>query len=223
MVSVIIPSRSPAIGLWATIASCEQQAKPEYVIILSQESTLSHQRLIKNLPKRFHIVGCDLGPAHSRSVGIESSTGDCLFFMDDHVILPPGYFEKMILNLELWPDVVFHVPFTSFPDGPVWYEYDENEQPYNDKPLKAEPYEIFSASHGCFSVKRGTWNKLGYDDRFYDYGGEEIYTGLKARKHGIKVMLDPTLPVFHYSPPVQETPWKLCRFPDEKELNDELR
>lgn len=225
MVSVIIPSRSPAVGLWATIAACEHQEKCEYIIITSGSSyTPGHLRLLHNLPGRCKIAELNHGPAQARNLGASLSSGDILLFMDDHVIVPPTYIVSMKSNFNVWPDAIFHVPFTSFPDGPVWYEYGDDEKPYQDHPKSYMQYEVLSGSHGCFATTRKTWDKIGgYDERFDRYGGEEVYFGLKAKKHRIPVMMDPQLTVFHYSPPVHDTPWKLDYFPKEKELCDELR
>lgn len=223
-ISVIIPSRGPTVGLWATISALEQQAKCEYVVAFHNEPDKAMQRLMHNCPERVKFVQCTSGPAQSRNVGVKASHGEILVFVDDHVIVPQFFLHEITYDLISYPGSIFHVPFQSFPDGPIWYEYGEDEKPYRDSPQQNTPYQVLSGSHGCFAMERSTWDILsGYDERFDRYGGEEVYFGLKAKKLGIKVMLDPSLVVMHYSPPVQDTPWKLDYFPQEKQLCDELR
>lgn len=201
--SAIIPHRGPTLGLWATIAAIESQSPlDEYCIHVNgkepDEPFTVMQRWLGDRIK--FSVGDAVNPAMARNRAVELSSGDELYFFDDHVIPGPRYFELMRPP----ENAICHSSYVAT-GGYRYYHFipgDELETKgdYATTPLSESPYPCISAGHAGFSMRRTTWDKLGgYGDFWVTFGGEEAYLGLKARSMGIAVMMNPQAYFYHFS------------------------
>lgn len=200
-VSVCIPSRGPAIGLWATIASLQAAGLTDFHVALSTPKIEPHI-VMESYGVNIYSFAEPMIPPTARNLAASYATGDYLLFVDDHCIVTLDMlkviyaFEKDVLHFPYRPQAGKNAPtYYHFVGGKSMVEGD-----YAKEPASQSTYRCASANHGCFAVKRDVWNRLGGYSLPYDgFGGEEASFDLSAWAAGHEVWLSPWTPYYHYS------------------------
>lgn len=201
-ITVAIPSRGPAIGLWATIASLQAAGLTDFHVALSTPKIEPHV-VMESYGINIHSFVEPLIPPLARNVAGSYATGDYILFVDDHCIVPRG-----IANAIKWLNKdVLHFPYRpqAGANAPTYYHFtgikSMVEGDYVKEPISYDDaYRCASANHGCFAVKRSAWEKIGGYSLPYDgFGGEEASFDLLAWAAGYEVWIDPSTPYYHYS------------------------
>jgi len=233
--TVVIAHRGPALGLWATIQSCEIDLAQtgfsyNYVLVLNGtalEPDVSTKVILEKVGKLepdlcslLHFVRESgklhdmihsvppLSPPTARQLGTEKANGEYLFFLDNHCLVKPGYFNRAMSVLKERGMDVLH-------STTRYYHGDEDQYHYDlslDRnfwgggavvPQDSEnPYRIAVGGHGGFVVRRSTWEEVGgYGPLglFVGYGGEEVYFDMKMWMLGKENWIDPKLVHYHYA------------------------
>jgi len=199
MISVCIPSRGPALGLWATIASCEDAGLTDIHVVVSGESSEPH-RVMQDYGIDI-VYGHELNAPAARNLAASRASGDYLLFLDDHVIIPPGL-PASILELVV---PVWHCAYKpSVGNCMTYYHFfgtvSDVEGDYSKQPCFPWPYRCASAPSGIMAVQRDVWHDLGgYWDSYVGFGGEEASFDLYAWSRGHGVWIDPRVVVHHFS------------------------
>lgn len=97
-VSAIIPTRDRLHHLKTCIKSIESQTeKPDEVVIIVHKEDIKTKDFIKNLESNLRIsyFETDGGTCKGRNLGIKSSNGEVLVFIEDDVILEDKYIENV--------------------------------------------------------------------------------------------------------------------------------
>jgi hypothetical protein len=218
--SIIIPHRGNALGLWATIHSCDidlakSKLSYNYVIVtngekLSADSKGTLRQLEKSglLLKHIHHEQ-PLTPPAARQVGSEVADGELLFFFDNHCLVAPGYFDRAKAVFERMPAVdMLHSTTCFYSNDGLHYHYklklDYNFWAESSKIAQDEvrPYRIAAGGHGGFAIRKSVWDEVGGygpDNLFDGYGGEELAFDLKLWLLGKEVYLDPKMIHYHYT------------------------
>jgi hypothetical protein len=215
-ISVVVPHRGNSLGLWATLHSVVQDAatlEPEVVVVSNGEPLpLEAKECVKTLAKYCRVVHHHtddaLSPPAARAKGVEISSGEHLYFFDNHCLVEPGYFRRAQHDLSNLGIDILHSA-TRFNLGEQTHYHYKLKLDYNfwgescciaENDLK--PYEIAVGGHGGFAVKRTAWERLGGygpDSVLQGYGGEEVIFDMKAWMYGLRVHIDPLLVHYHYA------------------------
>ena len=134
----------------------------------------------------------DYGACETFNVGFSSARGEYTGILDDDVILPPDFVEKMLAEFESEPDsTVLLSPKVIEPEMPDWYK--------DSKAVNTPRY--MSTFRGCGSMaKSSALREAGYYDiRFFIFGNERDLT-TRLLNLGYRVKMVPSIEVFHKAP-----------------------
>lgn len=220
MISIIIPHRGNALGLWTTVTSCENDLLNsgivyEYIFITNGETKLDADSLniiekakltkTKVIHKHFEE---GVSPPEARQYGSEQASGEYLFFLDNHCMVTKDYFKRSLYDFETYDIDILHSTTQYYGGDPKCYHYNLKLKKNfwgeaSATPNEAmKPYKIGVGGHGGFMVKTSAWKEVGgYGPKglFVGYGGEEVYTDLKFWLYGKSVWLDPLILHYHYA------------------------
>jgi hypothetical protein len=215
-ISVVVPHRGNPIGLWATLHSVvldSEKFSPEIVVVSNGEPLpLESKECISTLAKVCKVVHFHtdepMSPPEARQKGVDISTGDNLYFFDNHCLVDKGYFIRAEYDLNERGIDILHSS-TRFNLGEQTHYHYKLKLDYNfwgesclipDDDLR--PYPIAVGGHGGFAVKKSAWKEIGGygpNSVLQGYGGEEVIFDLKAWMYGYQVHLDPLLIHYHYA------------------------
>lgn len=98
-ISVIIPTRNRPVALAECLRSLENQStKPDEVIVVINDQDHKTKALLSNLKLDLDlkcIAVSEKGSCTLRNRGIAASCGDVVVFLDDDVVVPPSYIERV--------------------------------------------------------------------------------------------------------------------------------
>ncbi len=216
--SVIIPTYQREAVLCETLHSLLAQDYPNYEVIVVDQ-TPTHQpetqRQLEHLVQTgqitlYRVPWASLPAA--RNLGIEHSSGDIVLFIDDDVVLPPGYLYAHARTFVERPDVgavagrvfdrmklaeqdgleIDYLPPEAMDPGIAWYHLDLVHT--------TQPQPVLTA-RGCnMSFRRELFDKHGlrFDERFYGSAvREESDFCLHIRQTGYIIWYNPEAHLVH--------------------------
>ena len=216
--SVIIPTYLREDVLCRTLDSLLAQDYPAWEVLVIDQ-TPTHQTPTQAKLERLHREGkitwhrpsraCLPG---ARNVGIEQSTGDIVLFIDDDVVLPPGFLQAHARVFQQRPDVgavagrvfdrmklaeqkdleIDDLPPEAMDPGIAWY--------YLDLVHTTKPQQVLTA-RGCnMSFRRELFDRHGlrFDERFKGSAvREEADLCLRIRSTDYIIWYEPTAHLTH--------------------------
>ncbi len=135
------------------------------------------------------------GFAKSCNHGAAAATGEFLFFLNNDLVLLPGWFEPMLAAFELHPSagLVGNVQH-NFATGAIDHTgifFNHQGKPQHGTTLPRFGPDgtraVDALTGACFAVRRTTWEKLGGFDEDYVNGCEDIDLCLRARAAGFSL------------------------------------
>ncbi len=138
------------------------------------------------------------GPAAARNLGVESSIGDTIIFIDSDLVVTEHFLQAHTDGLTQG-----HLAYGS--DHVFTYGCVINTCNF-DNPT-AEPYKLtdFSAAYfatGNVAIARHWLEKAGlFDTRFQLYGWEDLELGVRLKHLGLKLIKCPAAVGYHWHPP----------------------
>lgn len=210
MISVIIPSRNESIGLWATVASARSDlespgSKFEIIVVANGEFTDTAKLIAHEKMADVVFSGAD-SPQGARHIGMERARGRVCFFLDSHVIVPPGFFHCMMCDMDAVGADVMHSPHrflsrTSYGFRVGWDEYLWSTETVREAPNKVAPWKVAVMGHGAMAVRRSSYFDVGgYWPALKGFGGEETQFNLKMWLSGKTCWATPNTHHWHYLP-----------------------
>ncbi len=146
-------------------------------------------------PCAFYLVRqSNAGLAHGRNVGIERARGEIILFMDDDVLATPGLLSA-------------HVRFHRSLPNSICRGVAINVESFDALP--APNYSLRNYSGAYFwttnvSVPLAIVERAGcFDERFREYGWEDLELGFRLRRMGIPSLLARDAVVYHYKPKLE--------------------
>jgi GT2 family glycosyltransferase len=132
------------------------------------------------------------GACETFNIGFASARGDFIGILDDDVVLPADFIEKMLATFDREPATTAILsPKVIEPEMPDWYR---------DSPaVNTERY--MATFRGCGSMARAEPLRAAgyYDERFFIFGNErDLTTRLLNLGHRVKMI--PSIEVFHKAP-----------------------
>lgn len=194
-ISICIASYNGAQKLPLTLQALMSDKTMIHEVIVyddgSKDNTLEVLEEYKTLLPLKIISGNNVGRASARNMTYKNATGDIVMFIDDDIIIPDhaisvhlSFHNKQSKAILSAPSFTIENEF-DFSKFKIYLEKKWNETALNDKNNKA-----FSAA--CFSIKKDHLEKLGgFMSGLND--AEDFEFGIRARKSGLQIMVDPNI------------------------------
>ncbi|MDQ6767735.1 MAG: glycosyltransferase family 2 protein [Candidatus Eremiobacteraeota bacterium] len=174
-----------------------QELEPDdYEIVLVDDGSNdgSYEQVLKNLKPTcaLHIVRQrNAGLAAARNAGIERARGSIILFMDDDVLATPGLLKA-------------HLRFHATHANSICRGVAINVESFDALPPPV--YSVRNYSGAYFwttnvSVPLALVIGAGrFDERFREYGWEDLELGFRLRRQGVPSVLAPDAVVYHHKP-----------------------
>lgn len=222
---IVIAHRGPEMGLWMTLASCEQELKRlrtekpafyknldyRYYVCHNGDEKIDSATLLmidhfKNTGRwgEMWISTDPLAPPTARNSAAALGIGEFVFFLDNHVMVEPGYFDSALDTFEKGKADAVHSVTKFWPGDLARFHYrftlETNFWAYQvDRAKQQTAYRIAGAAHGGYAVRRSVWKELGgYWDGFTGYGGEEMYWELLMGLTDKRNFINPAMSHWHH-------------------------
>lgn len=221
MISVVIPCHTTpetadraSEGLWYTVAAAasalEDTGKEhEIVAVLNGQYPIPAGLLHDHTHIRAVFCGPGVqSPQAARHAGLRYTSGEHVFFLDAHVIVPPDFFDVVLDDMaETGADFMgtghrFLGP-TFFGCRVAWNEYLWCRKVLYEPPRGSrKPWRAAVHPHGAFCVRRSAYADAGgYWLALKGYGGEETQLCFKLWLTGRSVWVTPNTYHWHWLPP----------------------
>jgi GT2 family glycosyltransferase len=172
-----------------------QTTAPDQVVVVDNDSSDgTPEMVIAEFPEvqLIRMPHSAYGACETFNIGFASAWGEFVGILDDDVVLPPDFVERMLAKFAEEPEsTAILSPKVVEPEMPDWYR---------DSPaVNTERYA--STFRGCGSMARGeAIRKAGYyDARFFIFGNERDLT-TRLLNLGCRVKMVPSIEVFHKAP-----------------------
>jgi GT2 family glycosyltransferase len=177
----------------------DQDLDPDdYEIVLvddgSTDGSYGHVIAALRPPCALHVVRQqNAGLSHGRNVGIARARGKYVLFMDDDVLATRGLLSA-------------HVRFHNTHPRAICRAGVINVASFDDLPPARYSWRNYSGAYFWttnVSVSAELLREAGgFDERFREYGWEDLELGFRLRNMGVRSMLARDAIVFHFKPPV---------------------
>lgn len=197
--SIVIPHRGNALGLWATIHSCEEEltnyksngvaedfgGKSKYTyeyVVISNGCTLDIDALgtlyyLKQAGKLVHKHFEEpMTPPAARQLGASLASGKKLIFFDNHCLVGKQYFDRVMYDMDKEGMDMLHSTTSYYSDQAHHYHYNLLLD-YNfwgnsvQVPPHWKYYQCAAGGHGGFAVTKEAWGAVG------GYGPDSLFCG----------------------------------------------
>lgn len=193
--SVVIPTHNRCTILEKALLALDRQtlSPDEYeVIVVDDGSTDRTEAMVRELPVRYPLQYEKQerrGPATARNAGIRLARGGLIVFIDSDIVAAPGFLAAHAAAHAGRGDCVAH--------GPVIHTTDL-ENP-TSAALKVTDWSRAFFATGNASVRREHLFAAGlFDERFVEYGWEDLELGLRLRRMGLVRVMAPDAKGYHY-------------------------
>jgi hypothetical protein len=220
LISVVIPCRTtPQTAehvdeqLWytasAAISSLEaSKIDYEIVAVMNGPYPITSPAFPQQKNMRVVYAGNHVeSPQAARHMGTCETRGETIFFIDSHVLVPPGFFRTVLDEMdETGADFMGtghrYLSGTHYGCRVAWDEYLWVNKVYNAPPLGPNvPWRAAIHPHGAFAVKRCSYNYAGgYWRALRGWGGEETQLCLKFWMLGLSCWATPRTYHWHWLP-----------------------
>jgi len=223
-VSIVIVTRNRKLLLKKCLASLKGRlGKKAEIIVIDNASTDSTADFVKSLNKIKLIKNKkNLGVAAARNQGVRKSSGDYIIFMDDDAYFTKySSLSKVLTYMRKNKQVALVGPKILYPNGKIQESARSFPVPlailWRGTPLaKLFPNAPFYKSYlldnskfiyptqvdwvigACQVVRKSTFRKIGFLDKGFFFGYEDIDFCLRIKKKGFKVVYFPGFKAVHY-------------------------
>jgi glycosyltransferase involved in cell wall biosynthesis len=138
------------------------------------------------------------GPAAARNTGVRRAQGDILVFVDADVAVQSDTVARIVESFDAAPDVA--AVFGSYDDAPAEPNFfSQFKNLMHHFVHQNSPSEAMTFWAGCGAIRKTVFEAAGgfAAQRFPHPSVEDIELGMRLRRNGHKVRLDPTVQVKH--------------------------
>lgn len=194
MISVCVPIYNydvrPLIGELASQASALQDTEVELVAI-DDGSDPQHKAINEGIERLCRLVTLDrnVGRSRVRNLFLEHTRGDYLLFLDNDMVIGPGFLARYAATLPAHPDVVV---------GGIAYDKRGNNDAHRLRYLygttvesrpaderRKRPYASFMT--GNFMIRRVVMEKIRFDESLAGYGHEDTLFGYELQRAAVAI------------------------------------
>jgi GT2 family glycosyltransferase len=193
-VSFIIPlfnARSLTEAMLASLRATVPGGLPHEVIFVDDGSTDGTREWLSGLGAPCHVLlnPKNQGFARSCNRGAAVATGEFIFFLNNDLVLLPGWLEPMLAVFARFPcaGVVGNIQL-NFATGEIDHTgifFNQKGKPEHDRRRAySAKREVDAVTGACCGIRRATWHQLGGFDEGYLNGCEDVDLCLRARAAG---------------------------------------
>jgi glycosyltransferase involved in cell wall biosynthesis len=184
-VSVVVPTRDRADYLDVTLGSLRAQAgaPPHELLVVDDGSTGATRSVAARHGVRAVAAEAPGGLNAARNTGIAQTTAPVVAFVDDDVLVPPGWLAALAVGVERHPGAdAFGGPIRALFEGPAPRGCGRESPPITTLDLGPEDAEAEMVWGANFAVRRAALERLGpFDPTLGGHGDEEEWLlGLRA-------------------------------------------
>ena len=195
-VSLVISVWNRVDDLRENLAAIRRQTVPplEVIVVDNASTDGTPEMVVDEFPEvvLIRMPHSRYGACETFNIGFASARGSFVGILDDDVVLPPDWTEKMLAEFAAEPDTtVLLSPKVVEPGMPDWYLTSESV----NRP------RYMSTFRGCASMaKREPLARAGfYDEVLFIFGNERDLTA-RLLNLGYRVKMVPSIEVFHKAP-----------------------
>ncbi|MBX3463893.1 MAG: glycosyltransferase family 2 protein [Planctomycetes bacterium] len=176
-------------------AIAAQTVPPDEVVVVDNASRDGTPEMVLAEFPQVHLIRMPhsgYGACETFNVGFASARGEFIGILDDDVVLPPDFVERMLAKFAAEPATTAILsPKVREPEMPAWY--------LDSPAVNTERY--LPTFRGCGSMARAApLREAGwYDIRFFIFGNERDLT-TRLLNLGYRVKMVPSVEVFHKAP-----------------------
>ncbi len=173
----------------------KQTIKFDEVIVVDNHSSDGTQAMIRGEFPEVHFIempNSNYGACETFNIGFGNATTQFVAILDDDIIMPTDWVEKMLAKFVTEPDTTGFISSRVVePEMPDWYK--------NDPTVNTERY--MSTFRGCATMARRDVLKAAgyYDVRFFIYGNERDLS-CRVMNLGFRILQYPDVVVKHGTP-----------------------
>jgi glycosyltransferase involved in cell wall biosynthesis len=197
--SVVIPARNAAAHVDGLLAALLPQLLPgDECFLVDDCSPDGAAQIAKEHGVTVVSSGKRAGPAAARNLGARQSTRDVLVFLDSDVAPHPGLLSRMREQLRRSPDLdALFGSYDANPPAPSTVSRFRNLlHCYTHRQGDPDASTFWA---GCGAIRRAAFDRIGGFDaaRFPEPSIEDIELGVRLKRSGGRIRLDPSLQVTH--------------------------
>ena len=176
-------------------AIARQTVPADQIVVVDNASTDGTPEMVLAEFPHVHLIRMPhsgYGACETFNLGFASARGEFVGILDDDVVLPPDFVERMLAKFAAEPDTTAILsPKVREPEMPEWY--------LTSPTVNTERY--LPTFRGCGSMARAAAIRAAgwYDIRFFIFGNERDLT-TRLLNLGYRVKMVPTIEVFHKAP-----------------------
>jgi glycosyltransferase involved in cell wall biosynthesis len=178
VVSVVVPTRGRAAYLEVTLDSllAQRTATAHEILVVDDGADDATREVAGSRPGvRYVAHERRRGLNAARNTGVRESRGQLVAFVDDDVLVPPGWLDALATGAARHPDAeAFGGPIRARFEGPTPRGCGREEPPITTLDLGAEDRECEAAWGANFAVRRAAVERIGpFDERIVRPHGDE--------------------------------------------------
>ncbi|HEY0863452.1 MAG TPA: glycosyltransferase family 2 protein [Lacunisphaera sp.] len=202
-ISFIIPLYNCLPLTQAMLASLRETLPPGLaceIIFVDDGSTDGTRAWLKDLPApcRSILNEKNLGFAGACNRGAAAATGDLLFFLNNDLVLMPGWLGPMLAAFDRFSDaglvgnVQLNAATGAVDHTGIYFNHQGKPAHRTDLPAttrwfgRPEYRTVDALTGACFGLRRALWQTLGGFDEAFINGGEDIDLALRASTAGLR-------------------------------------
>jgi glycosyltransferase involved in cell wall biosynthesis len=178
VVSVVVPTRGRAAYLEVTLDSLlDQRTETSYEIVVVDDGATDATAAVvaARSDVRYLAHGEGRGLNAARNTGLQESQAELIAFVDDDVLVPPGWVDALVSGSRRHPEAdAFGGPIRARFEGTTPRGCGREEPPITTLDLGTEDCEATKAWGANFAVRRGAVERVGpFDERIVRPHGDE--------------------------------------------------
>ncbi|MDQ2974668.1 MAG: glycosyltransferase family 2 protein [Acidobacteriota bacterium] len=202
-ISVVIPTHNRAEALALTLSNLAKLVfdEPWELIVTNNRCTDGTDALVKRqrFPVPLRLIHEETpGPAAARNAGARQAQGQYVLFMDNDILVQPDFLRRHLNALESHPGcwVVGQVVNLPEQESTPFGRFRKSLFPFI--PVNEPAIETDAITGQNMSLPHADFEALGgFDESFFVASGEDRELLYRAKKLGIKLILDPGIVVLH--------------------------
>jgi glycosyltransferase involved in cell wall biosynthesis len=191
-VTVVVPTRGRAAYLEVTLDSlCRQRSRAAHELLVVDDGATD---ATPDVAERFGVRLIPHGERRSlnaaRNTGIREARADLIAFVDDDVLVPPGWVDALVDGAERHPDAdAFGGPIRARFEGHAPRGCGREDPPITTLDLGPEDVEATMVWGANFAVRRPAVERIGeFDERLDRAHGDEEDWLLRLRAAGGRIV-----------------------------------
>ena len=191
-VTVVVPTRGRAAYLEVTLDSlCRQRSRAAHeLLVVDDGSTDATPAVAERLGVRLIRHGERRSLNAARNTGIREARADLIAFVDDDVLVPPGWLDALVAGAERHPEAeAFGGPIRPRFEGHTPRACGREDPPITTLDLGPDDVEATMVWGANFAVRRSAIERIGEFDESLDraHGDEEDWL-LRLRASGGRIV-----------------------------------